>query len=172
MKKIFKDRLLKMADFLETQVSPKNFNLREFVTTKDGCSSLPANQKVNLNKPKLDPKNECGYAACAIGWMPAIFPKSFKWFKIFYTANDLLVRRTYIDNNHYDGCDTWTDAKLFLGLSGEPCRRNQLTYLFSDSSYHPSRRGPKSVAARIRQFVNKDGFVPKYKIYEADEDDF
>lgn len=52
-----KDRLRKLANFLENKVKPLWFNIEHF--TSEGF-----------------PKRECGSSACAIGWTPAAFPKS------------------------------------------------------------------------------------------------
>ena len=88
---MYKNRLLKLADFLENKVPSKSFDLSLFVLGR------------------LD-KNECGSAGCALGWCPKVFPRS-KW---SYELNewgdlDLLYERKY----------PYAGAQLFFGISKE-----------------------------------------------------
>jgi hypothetical protein len=48
------ERLLKLADFLET-IPDKSFNIRQWVTRQ-------------ADKPEGDVPGECGFAGCAMGW--------------------------------------------------------------------------------------------------------
>ena len=59
MKKLHRERLLKLADFLDT-LKRKQFDYSDYVT-------------------EYDYKNKCGTVCCAIGWCPAVFPEDWRW---------------------------------------------------------------------------------------------
>lgn len=68
MNKIGARRLIKLADFLQ-KVHHSKFNLNEWVSG--------INTKLMAKKPTR--KGDCGTTACAVGWLPNIFPRSWSW---------------------------------------------------------------------------------------------
>lgn len=161
MNSVQKKRLLKLAAFLRT-VPRKHFNLEVIIGL---CKTLEKNDKVymarskivkGLNKVKKDlkPHNYC-VAACAIGWMPAAFNHHLKW-----NGDGKVVFRQY----KYEDCteSNFEAARKFFTINNR-----QSNYLFMPESYHPSKRGPCSVANRIEKFVESGGKTPEeYAIYE------
>lgn len=80
MKKIYKDRLLKLAKFLREEVPDSEFDLSCYVTwnadlpeSKDGRAHMAHN---------------CGETACALGWATCLWPDNF-WFTGNGTVRDL-----------------------------------------------------------------------------------
>lgn len=151
MRKVFKDRLLKVADFLENTVPKKHFDLKYFTRDEDtadddslDCRNSDQNEVLlrKLNKIKKDFKpHTCGAVACAIGWMPAIFPRTFKWDK----DASIVLRSSDAD---YPDAD-FDAIQVFLNLNYD-----EVSKLFTSDYYPKGRRGPKSVAKKIKQFVN------------------
>lgn len=148
MKKIYKDRLLKLADFLYNNVSTKNFDLATFTNYSD------YNKYVEKDNFEIIPEKlckglkskDCGTTACAIGWSPVVFGRS-----LTYDVNgDPVVKSDGSPAENFFGCE---DELVF-------------DYLFQESSYRDGHNGPKSVANRIRKFVETDGKIPKKFRYE------
>jgi len=52
--------LLKLADFLETEITDEQFDIRSFRRNKDGKAEL------------FYTNNECGSIGCALGWTPFV----------------------------------------------------------------------------------------------------
>ena len=138
--KMNKERLLVLADFLETSVPKERFDLDEWVGDVEG-------------DPELDPKTleykPCGTSACASGWAATI-PN-------FQKAGFVLV----VDNGDlspsYRGKLGWEAVASFFGLTDcEPdCYPNNGTDLHSIfvTQAYKSSPTPKQVAKRIRQVV-------------------
>lgn len=142
MKYFQKQRLLKLADFLEA-LPRGRFDL-DFIAKKNNKGEQPA-------------VNTCGTVACAIGWTPVVFPKHCGYTKIcmYGTDKDLAV--------YSKECPELKDfyfAEEFFGLDNK-----EAFYLFMPESYPEGRRGKSSVANRIRKFVA--GEVPRSKIEEV-----
>ena len=126
---INKRRLRKLADFLESEVKEKWFDMR--VIADHG----------------FDVK-ECGTAACCLGWTPTAFPRS----------GIELVRQGYDDNYelelHYRDEEGFAAGELFYGLSGV-----EALFLFEPSEYpyrnndRDLRR--RTVVKRIRDFCDR-----------------
>ncbi len=123
-------RLLRLADFLETEVPPERFNLG---TWGDG----------NLTK--------CGTAGCACGWATTI--PEFKEAGFVLMVFDWEDEHTHPDW-HIAYCppgdEVWTGwdaATKFFDIT-----KPMAVYLFSQSSYHDDA-SPADVAACIRKFV-------------------
>ena len=132
MNAIQRKRLLKLADFLE-QLPPQKFDFGVIVTegAKPMLEALKAREE------------SCGTVACAIGWMPAVFPRLTKW-KRSRSGLGLVVGLK--DTSKYRNFEV---AERFFGISKDDAR-----YLFNpgDSvlSYDASA---KQVAKHIRSFV-------------------
>lgn len=138
MTKRHKERLLKLADFLET-VPKKNFNLETFAESdKD--------ESINSFIKRFR-KKECGTTGCALGWCTVVFPRKFKFEHNFCNSD----------------CDIglnmgWETADEFFGL-----RRIESEYLFMKDKYPLNKRTPKCVSKRIRKFVETGCF--EYRFY-------
>lgn len=138
-------RLLKLADYLENNVKDERFDL-EVIAITETC--------------ELPSQTSCGTAACAIGHMPQIFPRLCK-----YSEIDLeLCKDEYGPGNPYwlevEGkgeLSNLNDFKLAEELFG--INEYEALYLFMPDSYN-IRKGRKTVAKRIRKFV-EEGRIPK-----------
>lgn len=162
MNAVQKRRLLKLSEFLyclpaqkfdlDVIVRPGLVSSGEKYTDCDGevCDVM---NDVFPNNKNIKQK-DCGAAACAIGYCPVVFPRSAK-----YDTDESVI----FNVGHNDG-DNFYGAELFFGLT-----TSQANYLFLSESYHDSKRGPKSVAARIRSFVDRDGYIrPNTKAAKQD----
>lgn len=152
MKQIQKNRLLKLADFLENTVPRKHFDLtyithdKDTYDPKDDSKEVIENENkvllVKLNEIKKDFKSHnCNTVACAVGWLPAVFPRTFMWNK----NADVILR--YAENEKCPLTD-FDAVEEFLGLQD-----SDIGKLFIIDYYPKDRRGPKSVAKKIRAFV-------------------
>lgn len=153
MKAIYKKRLLKLADFLYNNVSTRNFDLASY-TDYPSCKYREDNDDVwsDLNPDKLASglKNkDCGTTACALGWSPIVFPRQLK-----YDCGGMPAVK---DEKRYGYGDI---VHTFFGVHD-----GGFSYLFVPEAYRPGHRGPKSVANRIRKYVESNGQVPSYKTY-------
>jgi len=128
MERKFKNRLLKLADFLD-KLPKKLFNI-ETITNCDGAA------REALPYALEHPRRNCGTAACAMGWSPACFPRQIEW-----TERDGIGMK--------DGSSRywWGTAKKFFGLTDE-----EINYLFTGDFYE-YQVSPKKVAKTIRKFV-------------------
>lgn len=135
------DRLLKLADFLET-VPRKAFDISSW-------QARPA------SRPEGDVPGECGFAGCAIGWAVhiGIAPElRFAEIKVHETT---WYELRYLED---DEITSFCAAAKAMDL-----RRPQAEYLFDPEAYNDSDPDdddneavdvtPKMVADRIRKFV-------------------
>lgn len=149
MNSVGKKRLLKLADFLET-LPKKKFDLNVYVgDIKDGQAP---------NK-----QYDCGTTACAIGWCPVVFSRSGVHYQEQYDYGGRLIDMDVVFPTNDGDLQNDMGAEKFFDLT-----EGELNYLFMPNSYMVGRRGPKSVANRIRQVV-ETGKVPK-KFVCDDED--
>lgn len=135
MKKIYKDRLLKLASFLENKVPKEHFDMASI------CDIVEVKNNNIISNPFKTPYT-CKTTACAVGWCTAVFPEL-----------NLVLDLDDRDITHKNG-RTW-NSERFFGLFGEG---DQWDYLFSAKYF---RETPKQVAKRIREFVKSDGKVPE-----------
>jgi hypothetical protein len=126
---------LKLADFLDN-LSPAKFDLSCIVHVDDRNNQ-------QLTKSYAFKEGACGSVGCAIGWCPVVFPRSCKYHKNMYVVSKE-------DQSIMD----FEFAIEHFGIS-----MAQAKYLFMPDAYHRSKRGPKSVASRIRNFVKNNGNV-------------
>lgn len=149
---MFKQRLLKLADLLDT-VPRKRFNISSWASSKF------------CGKPKEPEHNECNTTACAMGWATTL--------PVFKRAG--LKLRLPENKLNYDGCMILTMAKKHMcstylthmdaaaavcGISYHEAQ--QLFDVEDPSTGKPrSRETPKQVARRIRKFVKSCGEVPE-----------
>lgn len=137
MKTICKQRLLKLAKYLQTKVKPKNFDMGSI------CSWGEEPDLVwNPKSSKFDPF-DCGSTCCAIGCAPLCFTE----LNLTYDFYNKQIKRKGV---------AWYGYKFF-GITGD-----QWQYLFGidDANYNYRKETPKQVARRIINFVKNDGKVP------------
>lgn len=152
MKKIYKDRLIKLADFLSSVVKPKRFDLTSITDLKNWDIDV----ELDIELKKLLSEKPCEATACAIGYLPYCFPRSFK----YRDGNVELLNQYELD---------FGAAQSFFGIN-----QKQSEILFDPIYYPPTKRGAKSVAERIRKFVREDGNIgvfSKHYIVEQNWDD-
>lgn len=137
MKYYHKNRLLKLADFLDT-VPRKKFNLYDWITKKSDNTATT-----------IDHIKKCGFAGCAVGW--AMTLPSFK-----KAGLKSMGRQQYrfqygqaFSIPYYKGKENWFAVAEFFGVVGYDAEE-----LFSVDSYSENAT-PKMVARRIRKFVKK-----------------
>ena len=134
-----KRRLLKLADFL-SKLPKQKFDFTLFGDER--------------GKPMLDAlaagKTACGTVGCAIGWAPAVFPRSLRWLRSRNRGN------TAVDVGFCDvrtKRDSFKTAARFFSLTSEEVR-----YVFSPfEGPLPETATPKRVAQHIRRFVKRGG---------------
>lgn len=120
------DRLLKLADFLET-VPEENFDISGWETAE-------------ATKPEGDRPGQCGFAGCAVGWAAHV--------ELF----DGFVMRD--GDPLYQGKTDWDAVDELFGFKQAPGELSKEgLILFSGSEYRGYEATPAQVAARIRQFV-------------------
>lgn len=126
-----RDRLLKLADFLET-VPRSAFNISDWQTKEP-------------TKPEGKRQGECGFAGCAVGW--AAHAKLFRGLK--FQDNGFRHVPTF------QGEEEWQAiGKLFDITNGGPMgTQEEAEYLFYGPRYPNRNPTPKQVATRIRMFV-------------------
>ncbi len=150
MKLVYKNRLLKLADYLAKEVKRDNFDMSSICywdgTTDDEYSDLVWNPQTQ----KLTPF-DCGATACAIGHCPFVFPK---------------LNLKFDFNNGYicgKSGKVWNSSKWF-GITHQ-----QWIWLFDavDPTTNDDREDetPQQVAKRIMKFVKEDGKVPEDMYY-------
>jgi hypothetical protein len=137
-------RLLKLAAFLR-QLPPHKFNF-DVITYQVGKP---------MAKALAAREEHCGTVACAIGWLPAVFPRSVLWDSgsNVYTYPLVVLKRDLNATN-------FTAAQKLFGLDYHDSR-----YLFDpDRSGLGSNATAVEVAAHIEQFVKQGGIpAPDYK---------
>lgn len=137
-----KKRLLKLADFLH-QLPPQKFDYR-FVAR--------VGEKPML-KALRDRKGHCGTTACAVGWMPAAFPRLVRWsdhHDVFLKGDkrctgdgNLHAAAHVFDITYYESRYLFLPGLEISGLDGTATA--------------------KQVAHHIRAFVKRGG-MPKVKV--------
>jgi len=129
--KVYNERLRKLAAFLESD--PHGFDIMSFTNT--------------LHPDQLfdDPREDCGTSACAIGFLPAVFPLDFDW--------DQYGRLRHPVSRRSVGF--WEAGTSYFNLDNEDFSR-----LFEPDSYdaeeleaNGERVTAAMVAERIRAFI-------------------
>ena len=138
MKKLYKDRLLKLANFLDT-LPTKKFDFSRVVNNYTEIKSHP-----------------CGTVCCAIGWTPNVFPKSWEWRRFEYSDYDCDVSVSLKSRNPFN-YESWaSSSKEFFGLEYQ-----EVYHLFAPGEPRPwayrkslsDNAKPKTVANSIRKFI-------------------
>lgn len=143
MKKLFKDRLLKLATHLESgELTHLKFDFNEI---HKGFIIGACCEEINLKElvGKYLPKNICGTSGCAMGEIPAVWPKFWKW-----------------NGDGIQAIDGVTTVTEFFGLSDSLSEYDEEDFLFyPDRGTSPwgtefdVNTTKEEVAAGIRAFV-------------------
>lgn len=148
MKAFHAKRLLKLADFLDKLPKAKfDFSQIAYRGDKSMLEALRATRA------------RCGTVACAIGWMPAVFPKLTAWVSDSDrdAADISLIVGLRGDNSSYATISSFETAQVVFGLSQE-----ESEFLFApfghdfdkDENNHLAYDAtPKQIARHIRKFV-------------------
>jgi hypothetical protein len=143
-------RLLKLADFLAALPREK-FDFSQIVEQK----GKPMLQALKAGKTR------CGTVGCAIGWMPAVFPRHLKWGEDFRGSGTYLgVYFRNSDPESFSGEPIdFQVAEQFFGIT-----EDETQWLFLPDYYSGERDAdnglsdsatPKAVARHIRKFVQE-----------------
>lgn len=129
MKQYHINRLLKLADYLET-VPQKSFSMRDWIN-----------------------ETECGIVACAVGHACNI--PSFKRAGLMMKGTYPILT-SVIDKDTNKPLDGWDAVRTFFGLDDDDKKfTNDADYLFESDKYANQNPTPKTVAKRIRAFALK-----------------
>ncbi len=144
MNKIGAGRLLKLADFLD-MVHPSKFNLNEWVSGRkpDQMSEAPTK------------KGDCGTTACAVGWLPVLFPKSWSWRtpKAWYDSFGNMANAE-IHYKRWPNADLTQGQKLSAAADFFSIDYDDASELFMPDAYRQGNATrAKTVAKRIRSLV-------------------
>lgn len=135
-KAVFKKRLLKLAEHLETgKLGHKKFNFGVFNADKHSWS---------VEKPY-----SCGYAGCALGECPVLFPRKWQ----FAADGSPVLSTTDRDNENTLPTD---EAAEFFGITRKECALLFVPYEgIAQWNRHVlgEHATKKQVAASIRRFV-------------------
>ena len=124
-----KQKLLKLADFLEHKVKDHWFGMREWGT-------------IGFTEKK------CGTTACAAGWATVCFPESGLYlYEDTYRGSDGSEDGLGIS---YTGLKHFEAVKAFFETDEETTN-----YLFNPVAYPINRRGRRSVIRRLRTTANE-----------------
>ena len=132
------DRLLKLADFLET-VPEAAFNIQFW-------------QKRAATKPEGERPGDCGFAGCAVGW--AAHANLFPGFVMQHREETHDAWPVFGEASSFDAVN---DLFEFTNEEADAGRTSKVLakyYLFSNG-YYDTPPTPAIVAARIREFVAK-----------------
>lgn len=75
---IHADRLLKLADFLDTKVREENFNMQTYVSSLE-FTTHTENGRAALKRVLGKQLPHCGTIACALGYCPIVFPDEWDY---------------------------------------------------------------------------------------------
>lgn len=146
MQAMYAKRLLKLADFLQ-QLPPQKFDFRSFTMRGD--------------KPMLEAlkarRSSCGTTACAVGWMPAVFPRAVCWIGVDrpgYTLNVAMRNGARRRDAFWGTCKRVTNFDVAQ-------RFFRLTYDETQTLFNPEENEDslsadataKQVATHIKRFV-------------------
>ena len=145
-KAVFKKRLLKLAEHLETgKLGHKKFDFSLYNSEKSGFEAV-------------EPYS-CGYAGCALGECPIVFPKLWQ----FAVDGTPVLRTSDKDNKDLDGS---RESESFFGITYQeagflfiPAWKNYTDWSKEkeqppwNKKVLPTTATKKQVAAAIRRFV-------------------
>ncbi len=140
MNKLGVARLSCLAEFLKT-LHPSKFNISSWVTG--------SNPETMAEEPTQ--AGECGTTACAAGWLPLLYPKSWEWTRAVPPSSSHRRSLSYVGGRasaiylaqgleHFFSLDSKQVYKIFYGQS----------YRYSPEVT------PKMVVRRIRAVLKKE----------------
>lgn len=138
------ERLLKMAEFLEA-LPPHKFDFSNYVHIgdKSPAAALAA------------PDEHCGTTACAVGWMPAVFPETFEWTNVTSTWDRTPLLPHPIGSTSWYWPEVESVIKDFLDLEDV-----QYNFLFiPGDSPLDNLASARAVARQIREFIADGGEI-------------
>lgn len=144
MKKLHKDRLLKLANHLKTgKLGHKKFDF----------------SVINVDPEKDDRGEEykCGTLGCALGECPIVFPRQWGFKRYKYGGVDPVLKNP--TDREYFGSQSFRDSEDFFGIDEE-----QSEHLFQPESQIPSEYGGRHLdenATRIQVANNILAFIKK-----------
>jgi hypothetical protein len=144
MKAMYANRLLKLAAFLDKLPKAK-FNFGTFTS----LGGKPMMEALKAGRSR------CGTTACAVGWMPAVFPRTACWIGKDQPYGHVIVGLRS-DKGRRPRLTNFDVAERFFGLSYDETRN-----LFDPGSEFASDDAPgwtatpKEVAKHIRRFVRQ-----------------
>lgn len=142
--------MLKWAEFLRTEVKPRYFDMS---TVCEG---------------EVNDKHPCGTAACAMGYLPMVFPKRFKldirdWYWGWNPHHEATER---VPLDHYEA------NGVKIRSNGESANSNSLSKEFGGTPeemsmlfYPNDNYTPKQQAKRMIDYIKSQGF----EIVEVEE---
>lgn len=150
-KKCYGDRLLKLANHLENWRKDKKVGHKEF-----NFSTISTSESTDV----------CGSAGCAVGELPVVFPRHFKYDKIGEEAIAPVLKK---DNDLID----FAAAEVFFdlekddvyGLFAPNSQQSLSNYYETLFKSLPAYATPKQVARNIRKFVKV-----KRRLYNGTEE--
>ena len=141
MNKLGAQRLTKLAEFLKT-VHPSKFNIASWVTGP--------NPELMADEPTKE--GECGTTACAAGWLPLLYPKSWEWTRTVAYSSSERRSLSYLGGN---------PSAMYLATSLEhffSLKPKQVYNIFYGQSYpHSTEVTPNKVVRRIRALLKTEG---------------
>lgn len=132
MNKIYANRLLKLADYLDTKVPAKAFNMETWL------DRAPEDQDVKNPLPHALKEPNCGTTACALGWAVNVFPRT-----LTFTRWDDVVFRDEEESEEVYSRDT---IRRFFGIEDDEA---------IDRLFYGDQCTPKQKARQIRKFVKE-----------------
>lgn len=153
MKKVHKDRLLKLADFLE-KLPRKKFDYDVVTRGED------------IPRKELD----CGTVGCAIGWCPVVFPIQLKYRRRErFELGPMIYNKEGLNFGFRESKPT-PPVREFFGVSLEESQalfnpyRQEARYALGMRAVN-EKSTPKAVAKNIRLFVKhkENELQPKRK---------
>lgn len=136
-----KKRLEKFRDFLRNDVPRRKFNI--------GCETNLSKDDLDGKRPNAKTPYECGFAGCAVGWLPACFPRLCKYV-IADDCGDIEVQSV----------DGYEGPEILQHLFGITSAQAWAIYM-PDSYKEYMEKGvegvtPKTVARRIDRILKGD----------------
>lgn len=144
-----KKKILKIAEFLETQVKPSRFRMGVWFQLHDARNEL-AGKNLNKTRKVEDVPVSCGTTACICGWMPSVFPRSKDLSLHVMPLGTKLGE--YWGQLSYKGEVNEDAAASFLGIPHDDAYR---LFVTASSDRHKINT-PKKAAKMLRNYVNAE----------------
>lgn len=147
-----KKRLIRHAETLLNVIKDDNFNLEVITVAPAGHDFYLVDEACVVQVMKNAVQHKCGAAACAIGYMPATFPRLCKWGN---SGNIILKSDEELSN--------FEAAEEVFGLT-----EAETMFLFEPRFYPAGKRGRRDVAGRMLKFASDGKITHKALLAEID----